>query len=58
MSDGAPWVAEVFHQDRKLHRFQSALEAIASRESDLNATVPDQALAALREVVKHRAPRT
>lgn len=51
MSDGAPWVAQVFERDRKFERFQDALEAITSREPELDAMAPDQAFAALREVI-------
>jgi hypothetical protein len=52
MSDNVPWVARVFERDRKIERFQAALETIANREPDVNAMTPDQALAALQEVVR------
>jgi hypothetical protein len=52
MSDNVPWVARVFERDRKIERFQAALETIANREPDVNAMTPDQALAALQEVIR------
>jgi hypothetical protein len=51
MSDGTPWVAQVFERDRKFERFQDALEVIASREPELDAMAPDQAFATLREII-------
>ncbi len=51
MSDGAPWVVQVFERERRIARFQAALETIASREPQLDVMAPDQALATLREFV-------
>jgi hypothetical protein len=50
MSDNAPWVAQVFDRDRKLERFQRALEVIANLEPHLDEMAPDRALAILRKV--------
>jgi hypothetical protein len=52
MTDAAPWVAQVFERDHKFERFQAVLEAIASRERDLAALTPKEALPMLREVTR------
>jgi hypothetical protein len=46
-----PWILQLL-QDRKTERFRVALEKIASRATDLDAMSPDQARAALREVIR------
>ncbi len=46
-----PWILQLL-QDRKTERFRVALEKIASRATDLDAMSPEQARAALREVIR------
>jgi hypothetical protein len=46
-----PWILQLL-QDWKTERFRVALEKIASRATDLDAMSPEQARAALREVIR------